>query len=76
MINKKQNILVDPLLTFLMAGSFPSKRAMAAALGVNYRTLLNVCAGKASAKVQEKIVLAAIRYCIQHGIPIEQAIRV
>lgn len=70
------NELLLQMTNYLLTNPFLSKRMMGDALGVNYRTLLNVCAGKASAKVQKKIVLAAIRYCIQHGIPIEQAIRV
>lgn len=62
------------IANYLFEQQFSSKRSMADALGVSYRTLLNVCAGHASTKNANAIMSAILRYCIQHHISLEPAL--
>ena len=70
------NVIVNQLVEFLLGYCFKSRRSMAVALGIGYRTFLNVCAGKASVKVQEKVLQKIVRYCIQQNISLEHAIKI
>ena len=67
--------LVLQLIDYLLERSFASKRNMAGALGISYRTLLNVCAGRSSAKNINEVTSAILRYCIQHHISLEPALQ-
>ncbi len=48
---------------------------MLLALGSSYRTLLNVCTGRSSTKNINEVTSAILRYCIQHHISLEPALR-
>ena len=67
--------LVLQLIDYLLEHSFASKRNMADALGISYRTLLNVCAGRGSTKNINEVTSAILRYCIQHHISLEPALQ-
>ena len=66
--------LVLQLIEYLLEHSFASKRMMADALGISYRTL-NVCAGRGTTKTINEVTSAIIRYCIQHHISLEPALQ-
>lgn len=68
-------ILVVNLIDYILKHTFTSKRMMADALGISYRTLLNVCMGRGSTKNNTKVTSAILRYCIQHQISLESALQ-
>lgn len=68
--------ILQRVISYLLQHHFKSKRSMARAIGIDYRVLLNVCTEKVSAKVQKKVLLMLIHYCIQHGISLEHAIKI
>lgn len=68
------NSITSQIIKYLLKQHFRTKRAMAEALGIGYRTFLNICAGQTSAKVNEQALLSIIRYCIQHDISLEPAL--
>ena len=55
---------VNQLITYLLKKHFLTKREMADALGISYRMLLNVYAGRGSAKNINEVTSAILRYCI------------
>ncbi len=67
--------LLAQVITCLLKNHFPSKRNMADALGISYRTLLNVCAERSSTKNINEVTSAILRYCIQYHISLEPALR-
>ena len=67
--------LVLQLIDYLLERSFASKRNMADALGISYRMLLNVCAGRGTTKNINEVTSAILRYCIQHHISLEPALQ-
>ena len=67
--------IVNQMVNYLIKQRFPSKRSMADALGISYRTLLNVCAGRGSTKNINEVTSAILRYCIQHHISLEPALQ-
>ena len=69
------NDVILQMISFLLANVFPSKRNMADALGISYRTLLNVCAGRGSTKNINEVTSAILRYCIQYHISLEPALQ-
>ena len=60
-------IVLEQMMTYLLKSHFSSKRNMSEALGISYRTLLNVCAGRGSTNNINEVTSAILRYCIQHG---------
>ena len=48
---------------------------MSEALGINFRTLLNVYAGRGSTNNINEVTSAILRYCIQHHISLEPALQ-
>lgn len=62
------------LAQYLLAHDFCSKRAMAQKLELSYRTLLKVCAGKGSRRNLTTVTDRILRYCIQHRIPLDEAL--
>ena len=68
-------IFVVNLIDYMLKHTFSSKRTMADALGISYRTLLNVCAGRGSTKNINEVTSAILRYCIQHHISLEPALQ-
>lgn len=66
---------INRLVTYLLKNHFHSKREMADALGISYRTLLNVCMGRGSPKNNNDVISAILRYCIQHHISLEPALQ-
>lgn len=69
------NDVIFRIVDYLLERYFPSKRVMADALGISYRTLLNVCAGRGSTKNINEVTSAILRYCIQHHISLEPALQ-
>ena len=69
------NELLLQMTNYLLTNTFSSKRMMAEALGISYRTLLNVCAGRGTTKNINEVISAILRYCIQHHISLEQALQ-
>ena len=69
------NELLLQMTNYLLTNTFSSKRMMADALGISYRTLLNVCAGRSSTKNINEVTSAILRYCIQHHISLEPALQ-
>ena len=67
--------LLAQVITYLLKDHYPSKRNMADALGISYRTLLNVCAGRGSTKNINEVTSAILRYCIQHQISLEPVLQ-
>ena len=67
--------VLGQMVTYLLKDHFPSKRSMADTLGISYRTLLNVCAGRGSTKNINEVTSAILRYCIQHHISLEPALQ-
>ena len=68
-------IVLEQMTTYLLKSHFPSKRNMSEALGINYRTLLNVYAGRGSTNNINEVTSAILRYCIQHHISLEPALQ-
>ena len=68
-------IVLAQMTTYLLKSQFSSKRNMSDALGISYRTLLNVCTGRGSAKNINEVTSAILRYCIQHHISLEQGLQ-
>lgn len=68
-------IVLAQMTTYLLKSHFSSKRNMSEALDISYRTLLNVCAGRGSAKNINEVTSAILRYCIQHHISLEPALQ-
>ena len=69
------NELLLQMTNYLLTNTFSSKRMMADALGISYRTLLNVCAGRGSTKNINEVTSAILCYCIQHRISLEPALQ-
>ena len=69
------NELLLQMTNYLLTNTFSSKRMMADALGISYRTLLNVCAGRGSTKNINEVTSTILRYCIQHHISLEPALQ-
>ena len=69
------NELLLQMTNYLLTNTFSWKRMMADALGISYRTLLNVCAGRRSTKNINEVTSAILRYCIQHHISLEPALQ-
>lgn len=69
------NELLLQMTNYLLTNTFSSKRMMADALGISYRTLLNVCARRGSTKNINEVTSAILRYCIQHHISLEPALQ-
>ena len=69
------NELLLQMTNHLLMNTFSWKRMMADALGISYRTLLNVCAGRSSTKNINEVTSAILRYCIQHHISLEPALQ-
>ena len=67
--------VLGQMVTYLLKNHFPSKRSMADALSISYRTLLNVCAGRGSTKNINEVTSAILRYCIQRHISLEPALQ-
>lgn len=67
--------LLVQVITCLLKNHFPPKRNMADALGISYRTLLNVCTGRGPTKNINEVTSAILRYCIQHHISLEPALQ-
>lgn len=67
--------LTITLTNYLLDQYFSSKRAMAEAIGISYRTLLNVAAGRGSKKNVYAVSSHLLRYCIQHHISLEPALQ-
>lgn len=67
--------VLKKMITYLLSDHFSSKCKMADALGISYRTLLNVCAGRGSTKNINEVTSAILRYCIQHHISLEPALQ-
>lgn len=63
--------LVECLIENLMPSHFQSKKAMAARMGIPYRTLLAVCDGNSSRQTAEKVVSSILRYCIREHVPLD-----
>ena len=70
-----QNQLAAQLVQHIATTHFTSKRALADALCVPYRVLLNVSAGNASAQNIEIVTHRILRYCIEHNITLVTAVR-
>ena len=66
---------ISCLIDYLLKRHFPNKKDMADALGISYRTLLNVCAGRGTTKNINEVTSAILRYCIQHHISLEPALQ-
>ena len=66
---------INRLTTYMLKTHFSSKCLMAEKLGISYRTLLNVCAGRGSTKNINEVTSAILRYCIQHHISLEPALQ-
>ena len=69
------NELLLQMTNYLLTNTFSSKRMMADALGISYRTLLNVCTGRGSTKNINEVTSAILRYCIQHHISLEPVLQ-
>ena len=67
--------VLGQMVTYLFKDHFPFTRSMADFLGISYRTLLNVCAGRGSTKNINEVTSAILRYCIQHHISLEPALQ-
>lgn len=67
--------LTMTLTNYLLDQYFSSKRAMADALGVSYRMLLDVAAGHGSKKNVYAVSSHLLHYCIQHRISLEPALQ-
>ena len=68
------NELLLQMTNYLLTNTFSSKRMMTDALGISYRTQLNVCAGRGTTKNINEVTSAILRYCIQHHISLEPAL--
>lgn len=56
------------LAEYLIDNLFSSKRAMAIATGISYRTLLRLCNGKYSQRDVENVMIGIANYCLQERI--------
>lgn len=59
---------------YLLKERFRSKKQMATALGLQYRSLLNACSGKGNSQCYEKVLKATLRYCVKNGIRLDSVI--
>ena len=57
-----ENRIIALVAEHLLNEQFRSKKQMANALGLQYRTLLNACSGKCSSRCYEKVLNATLRY--------------
>ena len=66
-----ENRIIALVAEHLLNEQFRSKKQMANALGLQYRTLLNACSGKCSSRCYEKVLNATLRYtrCGDYYIP-------
>ena len=60
--------LTAHLVQHIASKHFTSKRALAEALCVPYRALLNVSIGNGSAHITELVSQRILRYCVEHKI--------
>ena len=58
-----ENRIIALVAEHLLNEQFRSKKQMANALGLQYRTLLNAFSGKCSSRCYEKVLNATLRYC-------------
>ncbi len=70
-----ENKITSLVAEYLLKEQFRSKKQMANALGLQYRTLLNACSGKCSSRCHEKVLKATLRYCVENGIKLDSAIK-
>lgn len=68
------NQLTSMVIGYLLEHQFSSKKQMANAIGINYRTFLRTSAGKADANTSTEVMLAIIRYCVKLQIALAPAI--
>ena len=70
-----ENRIIALVAGHLLNEQFRSKKQMANALGLQYRTLLNACSGKCSSRCYEKVLNATLRYCVKNGIKLDSVIK-
>ena len=68
-----ENRIIALVAEHLLNEQFRSKKQMANALGLQYRTLLN--SGKCSSRCYEKVLNATLRYCVKNGIKLDSVIK-
>lgn len=62
------------LIQHLLANGLKSRKALAAALEIPYRTLLRVSAGHGDKRSITQVTSHVLRYCIKNKIPLDKAI--
>ena len=70
-----ENRIIALVAEHLLNEQFRSKKQMANALGLQYRTLLNACSGKCSSRCYEKLLPATLRNCVKNGCRVESVVR-
>ena len=67
--------VLKSLVDYLLEHTFKSKKELAAAVSVPYRTLLKAYAGQGGKDITISVTEHLLRYCIKNKIPLDQAIR-
>lgn len=65
--------MLKSLVDYLLEHNFQSKKELAAAVAVPYRTLLKAYAGQGGKDITIRVTESVLRYCIQNHIPLDHA---